>query len=102
FSDTLQIREAEALAFLKEPSAKTVLAAFLSKAEALPALDMDSFKAVMKEVQQETGIKGQELWKPVRVALTGMISGPELPAVIGIFGKEKVCSFVKQVLNKYV
>lgn len=102
YSDTLEISEAEALAFLKEPTAKTVLAAFLSKAEALPSLDMDSFKAAMKEVQKETGIKGQELWKPVRVALTGMISGPELPAVIGIFGKKKVCSFVKQVLEKYV
>ena len=63
---------------------------------------MDSFKAVMKEVQRDTGVKGPALWKPVRVALTGMVSGPELPVVIEIFGKEKVANFVQQVIKNYL
>lgn len=102
YHDTLEIREPEALEHLKTPAAKTVLEAFLKKAQALDRLDMDTFRQAMKEVQQETGVKGQELWKPLRVALTGMISGPELPAVIEVFGKEKALSFIRQALDKYV
>lgn len=101
YQDTITITEAEALQFLKEASARMVLQVFLAKAKALDTLNMDNFRLAMKEVQQETGIKGQELWKPVRVALTGMISGPELPVVIEVFGKEKVCSFIQQVLDRY-
>lgn len=102
YQDTLEINEPEALEHLKTPGAKTVLETFLKKVQALERLDMDTFRQAMKEVQQETGIKGQELWKPVRVAITGMISGPELPVVIEIFGKEKTASFIRQALDKYV
>ncbi len=102
YQDLLEISEPEALAHLKTPGVKTVLEAFLKKAQALERLDMDTFRQAMKEVQKETGIKGQELWKPVRVALTGMISGPELPAVIEVFGKDKACNFIRQALEKYV
>jgi nondiscriminating glutamyl-tRNA synthetase len=53
----------------------------------------------VKEVQKETGVKGAELWKPIRIALTGETSGPELPNVIDIFGKEKVLNFIRQTLT---
>ncbi len=99
FKDTLEISDPEALAVVREESARTVLSRFLEKLENLSALDMDSFKATMKEIQKETGLKGPQLWKPVRVALTGELSGPELPAVIEIFGKDKVRSFVEQALQ---
>ena len=102
YNDTLEITETEALDFLKEDSARTVLKTFLKKTTPLETLDMNAFKKSMKEVQQETGIKGPALWKPVRVALTGETSGPELPAVIEVFGKEKVISYIEQTLEKYM
>ncbi|RMH81700.1 MAG: glutamate--tRNA ligase [Calditrichaeota bacterium] len=98
--DTLNVTEPEALEILRQDTTRTVLETFLKKAAELPELTMDTFKAVMKEVQKETGIKGPALWKPIRVALTGETSGPELPAVIEIFGKQKVLNFVQQALEK--
>ena len=45
------------------------------------------FREVLKEVQKETGKKGKELFHPVRVALTGADSGPELEKLVPIFEK---------------
>jgi nondiscriminating glutamyl-tRNA synthetase len=101
-NDVLEIDEKEALDILNEETARAVLETFLEKVNALDHLDSDAFKPVMKEIQKEKGIKGPFLWKPVRVALTGAESGPDLPLVIDVFGKEKVCSFVQQALEKYV
>ena len=101
-SDTLHIDEDEALQILKEESAGTVLESFVEKVNSLQNLDSEVFKGVMKEIQKEKGIKGPFLWKPVRVALTGSTSGVDLPIVIDVFGKEKVTSFVKQAINKYL
>ena len=53
----------------------------------------------MKAVQKETSIKGKELWMPLRIALTGLEHGPELPVVIEILGLEKSRRFVERALN---
>lgn len=101
-NDTLEIEEQEALDILNEKTAEVVLNAFLEKINNLDELDSNALKPVMKEIQKEQGLKGPLLWKPVRVALTGEVSGPDLPSVIDVFGKDKVCSFIEQALEKYV
>jgi len=100
-SNELVVQENDALEILKQESTRTVLSEFISRAGQLSGLTPDSFKDVMKSIQKEKGIKGPQLWKPVRVALTGSLSGPELPLVIDIFGKDKAISFARQALEKY-
>ena len=56
----------------------------------------------MKNVQNTTGVKGKNLWMSVRVAMTGMTRGPELPNIIEAFGKEKIEKFLDIVLDKYI
>ena len=70
-----------------EPSAaaRAVLSAFIPKVLAEPALTYERFRALSKEVQKETGHKGRDLFHPIRVALTGAGSGPELEKLIPIF-----------------
>ena len=46
------------------------------------ALDRDAFRAAATQVRQETGRKGRELFHPLRVALTGADSGPELDLAV--------------------
>ena len=96
------LEENKALEILKQETAKQVLETFLLKLEKMPVRDSIGFKDLMKEIQKETGLKGPFLWKPVRVAITGTESGPELPVVVDIFGKEKVISFVKQAIENYI
>ncbi|MCK4892937.1 MAG: glutamate--tRNA ligase [Calditrichia bacterium] len=99
YSEDLVISEPEARQILAKPSAKTVLKHFVEKIESQEDVNLEIFSNVMKEIQLETNIVKQELWMPVRVALTGVTHGPDLPLVIEIFGKKKIAHFVKQALN---
>lgn len=101
FQDEIIIDDSEAQEFLKKDTSKKVLEIFLENLNEVEKLDMDSFKQIMKNVQNDTGISKQELWMPIRIALTGVTHGPDLPLVIEIFGKEKAKDFVNQVLKKY-
>jgi glutamyl-tRNA synthetase/nondiscriminating glutamyl-tRNA synthetase len=62
-----------------------VLAAFVPKVLAEPALNYERFRAITREVQSETGKKGKDLFHPIRIALTGAASGPELEKLIPLF-----------------
>jgi glutamyl-tRNA synthetase/nondiscriminating glutamyl-tRNA synthetase len=66
-------------------SARVVLHAFIPKVLAQTELSYERFRALTKEVQNETGNKGRDLFHPIRVALTGAASGPELEKLIPIF-----------------
>ncbi|MDM7926214.1 MAG: hypothetical protein QUS35_09380, partial [bacterium] len=54
----------------------------------------------MKEIQKGTGIKGKNLWMPIRVMLTGQAHGPELPKTAEILGREKCRRFVRESLER--
>jgi len=101
YRDTIEISNANARAVLAKSTSRTVVQTFLAKIKPQESLDLNSFSAIMKEIQNETGIKKQDLWMPVRVALTGYTHGPELPIVIEVLGKEKIQNFVEQVISKF-
>jgi len=42
----------------------------------------EDFKKWINEIKAATGIKGKELFHPIRIALTGSHSGPEFDKVI--------------------
>jgi nondiscriminating glutamyl-tRNA synthetase len=70
-------------AVLSAESAKRVLDSFTAKiaAETEP-IEAARFKAIVKEVQKETGVKGPELFHPIRILLTGAQSGPEFDKLV--------------------
>jgi len=70
---------------LEDTAAREVLKAFVPKMLALDEITYEKFREVTKAVQKETGKKGKDLFHPIRVALTGAGSGPELEKLIPIF-----------------
>ncbi len=72
------------LEVLREPGAGQVLASFLELALADGELSYERFKQVIGEVKQQTQQKGKALFHPVRVAITGFPSGPDLDKLIPI------------------
>ena len=100
-NDKIEISEADALEIIQADTALTVLQALAEKVSTLDHLNSESFQPLMKEIQKEKEIKGPLLWKPVRVALTGVLSGPDLHLVIDIFGREKVLDILNHVIKKY-
>lgn len=50
--------------------------------------DGQTFKQWMNSVREETGRKGKSLFTPIRLALTGLESGPELAELLPLMGRE--------------
>ena len=53
-------------------------------------LDMNVWSSWTKAVAAETGVKGRELFMPLRLALTGRDAGPEIAPLLSIMGRERV------------
>jgi len=81
---------------LEAETSRKVFGSLSGKFESLKEINADYFKSSIAQVQEETGIKGKLLFKPVRIALTGSENGPELPAIAEILGKDKVIKFLKR------
>lgn len=97
FAETITYTD-EARNWIQKEDSKILFTALEHEIEKIEELNLDTFRLLMKEVQNGTGLKGKELWMPVRAALTGTVAGPELPAVIQVFGKEKVLRILKNIL----
>ncbi|NLJ19351.1 glutamate--tRNA ligase [Globicatella sulfidifaciens] len=100
FRDELHIDEA-AKAELANETAPVVIKAMREQLENLDEADFtaENIKPLTKAVQKATGVKGRQLFMPIRIAVSGQMHGPELPSVIEVLGKEKAINHIDQVLN---
>ncbi|MGX7030679.1 glutamate--tRNA ligase [Vagococcus zengguangii] len=83
---------------LASETVPTVLEAFKGQIESLETFDVPSIKAAIKAVQKETGVKGKNLFMPIRVAVSGQMHGPELGDTILLLGKEKTIAHLNGAL----
>lgn len=89
----------EQKAIVNSESSKKVFSVLKNKLESLNEITKDNFKLLLNEVTKETGIKGKNLFHPVRLALTGEEQGPELGLVAYVFGKEEVQKKFTQIIE---
>ena len=79
---TAQVNPEDA-AMLTSEAGERVVRSFTAKVRAeAGALTAPRFKELMNEVKTETGVKGKDLFHPVRIILTGAHSGPEFDKLI--------------------
>ena len=83
---------------VKSETSKQVFALLQSKIEQLLEISTDNFKPALSEVQKESGVKGKNLFMPVRLALTGEEHGPELGLIAYVLGKDEVLKRLKAFL----
>ena len=95
--DALAREEAEVRRLIEEPDAQEVLRIFIPKALVLGEITYEKFRQAVKATQEETGKKGRDLFHPIRVALTGAASGPELEKLIPIFEEGSKLSLPRHV-----
>ncbi|PCI29791.1 MAG: glutamate--tRNA ligase [SAR324 cluster bacterium] len=99
YHDSPEITDEGLLSLIKSESAQLVYQAFLEEMETQENLSSENFGKVMKLVQKKTKIKGKNLWIPMRIAITLIEQGPDLMAVVDIFGKEKCLDRIKMILD---
>jgi len=101
----LSAADPEMAALLADETARAVMAELEKRLAALAPglwLRFDELEAAFKLCAQEAGqirgLKGKNLWRTVRAALTGQPHGPELARLVGIWGRERVLAELKRSL----
>ena len=102
FDNEIKPENDEALSMLKMDHIPTLLSAFREELEAIDEVDEEFAKTIMKKIQKATGIKGKNLFMPVRIALTGNIHGPELTSIIYLLGKQNILNRIEYVEKQYL
>jgi glutamyl-tRNA synthetase/nondiscriminating glutamyl-tRNA synthetase len=82
---------------VEDAGSRDVLKAFIPLACAEANLTYERFREIAKAVQQQTGKKGKDLFHPIRVAVTGAVSGPELEKLMPIFEEGAKLSLARPV-----
>lgn len=100
FSDFPELTEAEKEVMAAE-TVPIVLEALKLKLEAMSDDDFqpENIFPQIKAVQKETGIKGKNLFMPIRIAVSGEMHGPELPNTIYLLGREKSIEHIENMLK---
>ncbi|MBJ8325803.1 glutamate--tRNA ligase [Streptococcus pacificus] len=100
FSDFPELGEAEK-EVLQGETVPTVLGQFKDKLEALSDEDFkpENIFPQIKAVQKETGIKGKNLFMPIRIAVSGEMHGPDLPNTIYLLGRQQSIEHINNILK---
>jgi nondiscriminating glutamyl-tRNA synthetase len=92
-------RREEVQAILKEESTLKVIGAWKEELAKVESLDASIYRQMAGQVKAITSCKGKSLFHPLRVALTGRASGPELEILLPILGKEECLRRLELALN---
>ena len=83
--------EDETRTLLGSDSARRVLAAMTARLKAYDGdFTPEAFKEMILATGQEVGLKGKELYFPIRGAMTGSVHGPDLTRVAAVKGHDAV------------
>lgn len=100
FNDEFDFENEEAEAVLKAETVPTVINMLLEELPKNPEIDNAGVKALFKQIQKATKLKGKDVFMPIRVALTGNQHGPELAAMIPLLGIERTAKRVLASMAK--
>lgn len=89
----------EELSILQQETTKVVFEDLISKLTAGEDFNAESIKVLIKSIQKDTGVKGKNLFMPIRIAATGQMHGPELNLSLELLGKATVLERINAALN---
>lgn len=80
---------------LENESARKAVKAFFEYLNTATGDPQSIYLVAIKYVGEKTGLKGKELFMPIRAAITGKVHGPELDKVFTVLGQETVLKRLK-------
>ncbi|MCX6356420.1 MAG: hypothetical protein NT045_00825, partial [Candidatus Aureabacteria bacterium] len=93
------IYDGDALQVLRSSSARSVLSESSACVEMLDGGE-EGARRFISELQRRTGLRGKELYMPLRAALTGKMSGPEVAALLRFLDRERVRARLRAALDR--
>jgi nondiscriminating glutamyl-tRNA synthetase len=97
--DVVEI-DPEADETLQMEHVKALLETFRERILAMDTFEGADIKQVIKSLQKDLGIKGKNLYMPLRIGVTGQMHGSDLIETIRILGKDKVAMRLSGVIEK--
>jgi len=80
---------------LKNEQSQKVLTYFSEKLSSKSNWTETEIKSLVSETAEKTGVKGKDLYAPLRLALFGETHGPDIPLLIEILGVSSAVNRVK-------
>jgi nondiscriminating glutamyl-tRNA synthetase len=102
FNDEIVPENEETLEILKGEQVPKLLDVFAQKVKEAEAIDEEFGRGIFKIIQKETGIKGKNLFMPIRIMITGQMHGPEIYEIIPILGRDSILKRLERVKNNYL
>ena len=90
FKDEIIFENQECEKILQGEQIPILVEALKEKIASTKDLNPQAAIDIFKEIQKEKGIKGKNLFMPVRIMLTGQMQGPDLMKIITVLGKESI------------
>jgi glutamyl/glutaminyl-tRNA synthetase len=98
FYDSLDI-STENMNFVNGETSQALLKTIHAFLTAEADCDGDRFKAIVIEAGDGCGVKGSDLFSPVRIALYGDPKGPDIPLIFSILEKDETLIRLSQVIK---
>jgi glutamyl-tRNA synthetase len=98
FEDPVQYDEPSREA-LTSAQAKGVLGALLAQLDEASEFTGEWFLETCKAIGSEFNLKGKMLWHPIRGAIAGRVSGPDIITIVETFGLEKCRKRIQAALE---
>ena len=76
--------------FMKDESIPNTIDVFRKEIENINDWTIENIKLAIDNTKEKAGVKGKMLYMPIRIKVSSIMHGPELPDTIYLLGKEKV------------
>jgi len=83
------------LAVMGSGGGQRAIGLFKEAVSRLDGADRDRVKQALAEVLEVSGLKKGEVFMPIRAALTGRRSGPEIPIIVEVLGTERTLELLR-------
>ncbi len=99
FVDEIEIKE-EYRSFLEDVKAYDTLSLFLDKVKEKKPETPEEVKKLVKDVQKSLKLKPPQVWKSLRIALTGELEGVGIDILIAVLPLERIEKRIRKVLKE--
>lgn len=99
FNYNVDLDDGNVLETLKGDQVSSLLDAFKEELQQINEIDEEFSKTIIKKIQKKTGVKGKNLFMPIRAMLTGQLHGPEMVNIILVLGKQNILTRIEYVEN---
>lgn len=99
FVDKVEISDELKTDLMQKESSKKVLAKVHENISKFPWGDAKGCKSIVDSIGKELGLKGKDLYWPIRAALCGTTSGPDLGSTLSILQEKRVLTRLEAFLQ---